>query len=224
MAGPGDNAEAGKGRGDGRLRASHADREQVIDTLKDAFVQGRLDKGELDARVGRAFASRTYAELAVLTADIPADPAPRQPAWAPNRASRGHPIRNGAIVSGTGLVVAIAAVLGAFKLDDHASRALLQLAGFIVLVMVPVVMMVAIGTAWEQRRPRRQLPSRPGPGGHAREAGQSSGTGPGPALPRDRPDRARADLRSDRSQPGRSHSSGRGVRAPRGVRPVPGAA
>ena len=54
------------------LRASHADREHVIDRLKTAFVQGRLTKDELDARVGQTLASRTYAELAVVTADIPA--------------------------------------------------------------------------------------------------------------------------------------------------------
>ena len=71
MAGPGDEIAAGAG-GRGHLRASHADREQVIDTLKAAFVQGRLDKDEFDLRVGQAFASRTYAELAAVTADIPA--------------------------------------------------------------------------------------------------------------------------------------------------------
>ena len=54
----------------GRLRASHVDRERVIDTLKAAFVQGMLTKDEFDARVGQTYASRTYAELAVLTADI----------------------------------------------------------------------------------------------------------------------------------------------------------
>lgn len=58
--------------GRGHLRAAHADRERVIEALKAAFAQGRLDTGELDDRVGRAFASRTYAELAALTADIPA--------------------------------------------------------------------------------------------------------------------------------------------------------
>ncbi len=42
--------------GRGRLRASHADREQAIELLKAAFV------------------SRTYAELAAVTADIPAEP------------------------------------------------------------------------------------------------------------------------------------------------------
>jgi Domain of unknown function (DUF1707) len=59
----------------GHLRASHVDREQVISALKTAFVQGRLAKDEFDARVGQALASRTRAELAVITADIPVEPA-----------------------------------------------------------------------------------------------------------------------------------------------------
>ena len=50
--------------GRGRLRASHADREQVIEVLKAAFVQGRLSKDEFGARVGQALASRTCTELA----------------------------------------------------------------------------------------------------------------------------------------------------------------
>jgi Domain of unknown function (DUF1707) len=70
MADPGNKMAAGAG-GEGRLRASHADREQVIDVLKAAFVQGRLNRDEFDLRVGRALASRTYADLAALTADIP---------------------------------------------------------------------------------------------------------------------------------------------------------
>jgi len=70
-AGPGDDVAAGA-EGRGRLRASHADREHVIEMLKVAFVQGRLTKDELDARVGQVFASRTHAELAAVTADIPA--------------------------------------------------------------------------------------------------------------------------------------------------------
>jgi hypothetical protein len=71
MAGPGDEIAAQAG-GRGHLRASHADREQVIGTLKAAFVQGRLVKDEFDLRVGQALAPRTYAELAALTADLPA--------------------------------------------------------------------------------------------------------------------------------------------------------
>ena len=69
MAGPGDELAAGSG-GQGRLRASHADREQVIEVLKAGFVHGRLDRDEFDLRVGRALASPTYADLAAVTADI----------------------------------------------------------------------------------------------------------------------------------------------------------
>ena len=58
-----------------RLRASHADREQVIGLLKAAFVHGRLTKEEFDGRVDRAFAARTYAELTRLTDDLPVLPA-----------------------------------------------------------------------------------------------------------------------------------------------------
>jgi len=70
MAGSGDEIAAGAG-GRTHMRASHADREQVIDVLKTAFVQGRLAKDEFDLRVGQVFASRTYADLSALTADIP---------------------------------------------------------------------------------------------------------------------------------------------------------
>ncbi len=74
----GDEMAAGAA-GRGGLRASHADREQVIDTLKAAFVQGVLAKDEFDLRVGQTFASRTYAELAAVTADLPAEPTAAQP-------------------------------------------------------------------------------------------------------------------------------------------------
>jgi Domain of unknown function (DUF1707) len=63
-------AAAASGRG--RLRTSRADRDQVIAVLKAAFVQGRLTKDEFEARIDRALTSRTYAELAEVTADIPA--------------------------------------------------------------------------------------------------------------------------------------------------------
>ncbi|HXT90381.1 MAG TPA: DUF1707 domain-containing protein, partial [Trebonia sp.] len=64
----------------GHLRAAHADRERAIGLLKFAFVQGMLDKDEFDLRVGQAFASRTYAELAAITRDLPAPrPVPAVP-------------------------------------------------------------------------------------------------------------------------------------------------
>src|SRR5262249_19325727 len=63
---------AARRTGGDRLRACDADREQVIDTLKAAFVQGRLSKAEFCLRAGQALASRTYGELAAITFDIPA--------------------------------------------------------------------------------------------------------------------------------------------------------
>ena len=79
MSGPRDQASAPEGRSHGDLRASHADRERVIGILKAAFVQGMLAKDEFDLRVGQAFASRTNAELAGTTADLPAMPVAAQP-------------------------------------------------------------------------------------------------------------------------------------------------
>src|ERR1700748_2300838 len=84
MARPGDK-QAVVAIGYGHLRASHADRERVIGTLKAAFVQGRLTKDELDARIGQALASRTYAELAAVTAGISAGPAAARPEQPPGR-------------------------------------------------------------------------------------------------------------------------------------------
>jgi Domain of unknown function (DUF1707) len=104
-----DMAAAAAGRG--RLRASHADREHVLDVLKAAFVQGRLTKDEFDIRVGQTFASRTYAELAALTADIPAGLIGVQPLRKPARAETPHP-QNKAVNSCACAALAVV-VLGA---------------------------------------------------------------------------------------------------------------
>jgi Domain of unknown function (DUF1707) len=88
MAGPGDEMAAAEGRSGGDLRASHADRERVIGALKAAFVQGRLTEDELDARAGQAYSSRTYAELAEVTADIPAERAGARSSRDPWRATK----------------------------------------------------------------------------------------------------------------------------------------
>lgn len=69
MASPGDETAGAESQA--RLRASAADREQVIEVLKAAFVQDRITKDELDQRIGKVLASRTYDDLDILTADIP---------------------------------------------------------------------------------------------------------------------------------------------------------
>jgi Domain of unknown function (DUF1707) len=56
------------------LRASHADRDQVVELLRVAAGDGRLSAEELDDRLERALTARTYAELAALTGDLPAAP------------------------------------------------------------------------------------------------------------------------------------------------------
>jgi Domain of unknown function (DUF1707) len=87
MPEPGDQGAADAG-GRGYLRASHTDREQVIDVLKAAFVQGGLTKDELGARVDRVYASRTYAELAEVIADIPTALTGARSSRAPWRATK----------------------------------------------------------------------------------------------------------------------------------------
>jgi hypothetical protein len=53
------------------LRASDADREQLVDVLKNAFSEGRLTQDEYNARMEQAYAARTYGELRALVADLP---------------------------------------------------------------------------------------------------------------------------------------------------------
>ncbi|HLM87680.1 MAG TPA: DUF1707 domain-containing protein [Streptosporangiaceae bacterium] len=88
-------------------RASRADRERVIDLLKAAFVQDRLDRDELDARVGQALTSRTCAELAAVTADLPAELIGAWPRRPPARTrGRGRLSMNNAITGGACVVAA----------------------------------------------------------------------------------------------------------------------
>ena len=72
--------------------ASDADLDHVIDTLTAAFAQGRLTSQELDLRAGQAFAARTLAELADLTADLPAGMTRTRPAPKPARARPRQPV------------------------------------------------------------------------------------------------------------------------------------
>ena len=58
------------------MRAASADRERAVDVLKAGFAEGRLTQDEYNERMIRAYTSRTYAELAALTADLPAGAIP----------------------------------------------------------------------------------------------------------------------------------------------------
>ena len=55
-------------------RASDADRDRVIELLRAAVTDGRLDPAEFDERLDGALAARTFDALAPLTADLIAMP------------------------------------------------------------------------------------------------------------------------------------------------------
>ena len=64
------------------VRASDADRDRVIDVLRAATADGRLTADEFSERMAAALSSRTFGELAPLTADLVA-PVSRAPESAP---------------------------------------------------------------------------------------------------------------------------------------------
>jgi uncharacterized protein DUF1707 len=119
------------------LRASRADRERVIDLLKAAFTQGRLDRDEFDARIGQALTSRTYGELAAVTAGIPAGLTGSVPRRPPVRARRRIPF-NTAVTGGAcmaGLVnVGLMAVL--------LSRSPVAVAVFVVVTIIGTILAI----------------------------------------------------------------------------------
>ena len=66
------------------LRASDADRDRVVELLRAALTDGRIDSAEFDERVEAALAARTHEALAPLTADLIAAPAGFSAALAPS--------------------------------------------------------------------------------------------------------------------------------------------
>ena len=226
MTGPDEGALAGRGH----LRAAHADREQAITVLTAAYAQGRLTKDELEARAGLAFASRTYAELAALTADIPAESPTAGPAatgsaaaWPPP-STPARTMAKAARRSGVCLLVAVALMEGAFLADNF----LLIIAAFFALIAASGFFGYGILDAWQERRSRGQLRRGPGPGpgpgpGQRPGRGQghegSEGRLPGDAAAPTRISPTRADSRAWRPGQDRRHLSRRGIPVP--VRPLP---
>jgi hypothetical protein len=77
----------------GSLRASDADRDQIVDRLRKASAEGRLAAHELEARVTTALRARTYAELESTVSDLPAagrTTSPSAAGWAVSTV-RAHP-------------------------------------------------------------------------------------------------------------------------------------
>jgi hypothetical protein len=186
MARPQDPAAAGRDR----LRAGHADREQVIDTLKAAFVRGRLAKDDFDLRVGQAFASRTYAELAAVTAGIPAEATTAQPPRSARAQGQQPVLRPGRVI-----MVATALYAGIWPftfLVPWPTNSVGDLPGVIAAVFVSttviylVVLVTAVGYMIAGRRERRsggRPPRRVAPGAGGQASLRPASAGPGAELP-----------------------------------------
>jgi Domain of unknown function (DUF1707) len=67
----------------GELRASHEDRDRVVERLQVAAGDGRLTADELEERLEVALTARTYKELEAVVVDLPV----AGPAWAGDLAS-----------------------------------------------------------------------------------------------------------------------------------------
>jgi hypothetical protein len=62
------------------LRAADADRERVVELLREHCAAGRLTTDELAERIDQAFAARTLGELEAPLRELPAAPTPPPPA------------------------------------------------------------------------------------------------------------------------------------------------
>jgi uncharacterized protein DUF1707 len=165
---------AGRPAAGGRLRASHADREQTVEILKDAFVQGRLAKDELDWRIGHALASRTHADLAALTADLPAGSPAAKPLRRPVRARRPRPenttVKKGARVIAATTVLTASVWAGTLlsNADNQAVGTLLWAFTFFWFGIMFLVGSVMLESRLRQRS-NKPLPPAPGHGGQDSE-------------------------------------------------------
>jgi len=91
------------------IRASDADRDGVVDRLRDAAAEGRLAAHELEHRVTAALRARTYGELDATVRDLPSTaPRGRRRVVAKRTVSlvREHPVTLLAVIPITVVIVA----------------------------------------------------------------------------------------------------------------------
>jgi Domain of unknown function (DUF1707) len=125
------------------LRASDADREGVIDRLREAAGEGRLEPDELAHRVDGALRARSYGVLAELVADLPGD---GRGLW--RGARRINPVVRSAVL-GAGLVFAVIVALAVVAL-------------VVLLVLAMAAWWIALVLFWLVfRASRRRLDARP---------------------------------------------------------------
>jgi hypothetical protein len=154
------------GAGHADLGASQAGRDDAIEALKAAYVAGRLTEDEFEARVGQALAARTHADLAALTADIPAGPVAAPPAGIPD-----------GVVAGSSAAIIAAAALGGALLIGGSALILWAITMTGALLFTVSVLLYAR----QERRSRGRRPPRSALAGPSGPSGPS-GPAPGGAL------------------------------------------
>ena len=120
--------------GGGHMIASQADREQVLDALKVAFVQGRLTKDEFDQRVGHVLA--TYAELDALTADLPGAPTQTRLPEAARESHNRKVIQRGTAAGAGGSMAFAAAMIMMAGGSPAVALIVVPVVGFVVAVVL----------------------------------------------------------------------------------------
>jgi len=93
------------------MRASEADRAQIVDHLRRATDEGRLRVHEFDERLEKALCARTYGELDAIVADLPRG---RHPAKRPRPAEIALR-RRPALIAMTAGALATAAVVASLS-------------------------------------------------------------------------------------------------------------
>jgi len=110
--------QSGAGSFDPGMRASDADRERLVEQLREHHAAGRLTLDEFEERMRKAYESRTYGDLRTLTRDLPVDLAQLNI----QNAARQNPQRSGTVEVG-GLNVTIPQIrVGADRAGRMARR------------------------------------------------------------------------------------------------------
>jgi Domain of unknown function (DUF1707) len=159
--------------GDSNLPMSHVGREQVLDALKAAFVQGRLAKDEFDLRVGQVL--KAYAELDAVTADIPATRTTAQPLETIRKSHNKKLIQRGIAAGAGGSAALTATIAVAARGNPVISVVVVGAVGVFVAGLLTVLLMLVswVLESVASRQPSPGLP--PGPSGMAAQRLESAG-------------------------------------------------
>ncbi|MBE2320456.1 DUF1707 domain-containing protein [Solirubrobacter sp. CPCC 204708] len=134
------------------LRASDAERERVVDFLRESALVGRIDHDELEERIGLAYAAVTRGDLERLLVDLPRGarpPAPR-PRRAPAPAKRREPSAAMVLVGLSAIAIPMIVLTGVVM-------AIVAVVALSVLSAPFVIVALLVAAAMRRRRP-------PGPG------------------------------------------------------------